>query len=316
MENNVKAFASRSGGKDSALAGLRASQMPGLDRMKNLFTLLLIVAVLVLTGLPTVIEAGVAPPDRIVSLGPTVTEKLYLLGVQDRLVGVTTFCERPPAARMKEKIGSVTQVNVEKITALKPDMILATSLTDRKAVERLKRLGFPVKVFPEPGSYREMNEQFMELAQLTGTQQKARAIVETSEKQVEAIRQQMKDLPKPKVFVQIGARPLFTATKNSFLNDFIEFAGGINIARDTTSGFYSKEEVLKHNPDVIIVVAMEMPTENEKKSWQKFPSLSAVKKNRIFIVDSFRTCSPTPVTFVEALREIASLLHPEVRIAR
>ena len=89
------------------------------------------------------------------SLGPTITEKLYLLGMEDRLVGVTTYCVRPPEACTKEKVGNVTQVNVERIVELNQDVVFATSLTDRRSVESLKRLGIRVVVFNEPKSYGE-----------------------------------------------------------------------------------------------------------------------------------------------------------------
>ena len=257
--------------------------------------------------------AGVGPsPRRIVSLGPTITEKLYLLGVEDRLVGVTTYCVRPPEACKKEKIGNVTQVNVERIVELKPDVVFATSLTDRKSVESLKRLGIKVIVFNEPRSYAETNEQFLELGRTVGREREAGEIVAAARGKVDAIRKRIEGLPRPKVFVQLGAKPLFAATKDSFVNDFIEFAGGTNIAREAKAGFYSREEVLKEDPEVIIIVGMDAAAGNEKKTWEKFRALKAVKDDRIFIMDSYRVCSPTPRTFVDALEEMVRALHPGV----
>jgi iron complex transport system substrate-binding protein len=247
---------------------------------------------------------------RIVSLGPTVTEKLYLLGAQDRLIGVTTYCVRPVEACKKEKVGNVTEVNVERIIELKPDVVFATSLTDRRSVENLKRLGMRLIVFAEPKSYAETNVQFLELGRMVGKEKEAQEIVEATGRKVDAIRSRIEGLPPPKVFVQLGAKPLFAATKGSFVNDFVEFAGGINIARDAGTGFYSREEVLKEDPDVIIIVGMDRAAESEKRTWQKFQVLKAVKNGRIFIMDSYRVCSPTPQTFVDALEEMVAALHP------
>lgn len=129
---------------------------------------------------------------------------------------------------------------------------------------------------------------------------------------VDAIRKRIEGLPRPKVFVQLGAKPLFAATKDSFVNDFIEFAGGTNIAREAKAGFYSREEVLKEDPEVIIIVGMDAAAGNEKKTWEKFRALQAVKGDRIFIMDSYRVCSPTPRTFVDALEEMVRALHPGV----
>jgi iron complex transport system substrate-binding protein len=249
-------------------------------------------------------------PRRIVSLGPTITEKLYLLGAQDELVGVTTYCTRPPEARAKERIGNVTQVNIEKVIQLKPDLVLATPLTGPRTVERLKHLGIRVIVFKDPDSFAEMNRQFLELGRIVGRERQAQEIVSASEQEVEHIRNRVKGLPRPKVFVQIGARPLFTATKHSFLNDFVEFAGGTNIAAGAKTGLYSREEVLWQDPDVIIVVTMGLAAENEKIGWRRFKSINAVKHDRIVTMDSYKTCSPTPETFVEALEAMVNALHP------
>ena len=111
------------------------------------------------------------------------------------------------------------------------------------------------------------------------------------------------------MLVQIGAKPLWVATKDSFINDFIKLAGGINIGPSGESGLYSREKVLEQNPDVIIVVTMGIVGEEEKKIWQKYKTLNAAKNNRIHIVDSYKVCSPTPVSFVEVLEEIVGLIH-------
>ncbi len=256
------------------------------------------------------VDAAGLSPRRIISLGPTITEKLYLLGAQDRLVGVTTYCERPPEALAKEKVGNVTQVNIEKIVELKPDLVIATSLTERRAVLGFKRLGIRVIVFNEPGSYGEMNRQFLELGEIVGREREAEGIVKTTERRVDVIKKRVEGLPRPKVFIQLGAKPLFAATKDSFVNDFIELAGGTNIAREAKTGFYSREEVLRQDPDIIIIVLMGAATGNEKKGWQKFRALKAVRNDKIFVMDPYRICSPTPRTFVDALEEMVKALHP------
>lgn len=251
---------------------------------------------------------------RFVSLGPTITEKLYLLGVEDRLVGVTTYCTRPPAACSKEKVGSVTQVSIEKILDLRPDLVLATSLMEARAVRRLRRLGMAVAVFDEPVSFGQMNRQFTELGRIVGKEDRGRKIVRVTEQRVARMREKAEGLEKPKVFIQIGSRPLFTATRHSFLNDMVELAGATNIAAGAKTGFCSREEVLARDPDVILITGMGIVPENEKKVWQRFKALNAVRSNRIFMLDSYITCSPTPETFVEALQAITAAIHPGLEV--
>jgi len=275
-----------------------------------LLAFLLVVGMLPAHAADRPADAAGLSPRMIISLGPTITEKLYLLGAQDRLVGVTTYCERPPEAAHKEKVGNVTQVNIEKIVELKPDLVVATSLTERRAVPALKRLGIRVIVFNEPRSYEEMNRQFLELGRIVGREREAQEIVKAADLRVDAIKKRVEGFPRPKVFIQLGAKPLFAATKNSFVNDFIELAGGTNIAREAKTGFYSREEVLRQDPDIIIIVLMDAATGNEKKGWQKFHALRAVRNDKIFIMDPYRICSPTPRTFVDALEEMVKALHP------
>jgi iron complex transport system substrate-binding protein len=252
-------------------------------------------------------------PQRIISLGPSITESLYLLGAKDSLVGVTSYCVRPPEAQEKEKTGTVIDVNVEKAVSLKPDLVIATSLTDQKAVEKLRSLGITVVTFFQPKNFSEVCNQFMKLAKLLGKEKEAAGIISAAESKVKYIEDKVANLSKPKVFIQVGAKPLFTMTSDSFVNDFIEFAGGINIAKEARSGLYSREEVLRKNPDVIIIVTMGIAGEKEKEIWAKYKTLNAAKANRIYIIDSYKLCSPTPVSFAESLEEIAYILHPEIK---
>jgi len=251
-------------------------------------------------------------PKRIISLAPSMTEELYLLGVEDSLIANTRYCVTPLAARDKEKIGDITKINLEKIVSLKPDLVLATSLTNLKAIQKLKDLGIEVMIFPAPKDYAYLCDQFLELGKAVGKEAEAKAIIAKSRERVIAIKSVTTGLVKPKVFIEIGAKPLFTANKGYFINDFVEMAGGVNIARDARTGSYSREEVLRKNADAIIIVTMGLAVKKEKETWQKFKTLNAVRDDRIYVIDSHKVCSPTPVTFVETLNEIAGFLHPEL----
>jgi iron complex transport system substrate-binding protein len=248
---------------------------------------------------------------KIISLGPAITEELYLLGVQDKIAGVTVYCRKPLQALEKEKVGTAVEVNVEKITALKPDLVVATSLTSPKSIEKLKNLGIAVVTFRASESFTRLCDQFLELAILIGKEKEAQVILKKVRSEVEAIKKSVEGLPKPRVIVQAGAKPLWIATRDSFINDFVELAGGKNLGPQGSIGRYSREKVLELNPDVIIITTMGIIGDDEKALWQKYTTISAVKNNRIYIVDSDKFCSPTPVTFVNTLRKIVAMLHPE-----
>lgn len=250
-------------------------------------------------------------PQRIISLGPAITEELYILGVESRLVGCTVYCQRPPEAKKKERVGTAIEVNLEKVVVLKPDLVLSTSLTNPEAKEKLKNLGIEVLDFPAAKSFGEICEQFMALGRIVGKEKEATEIINITKAKVDSLKMKTKNLPKPRVFVQIGARPLVTVTGDSFVNDFIEFAGGVNVARGLKSARYSKELVIKDSPDVIIIVTMGIRGEEEKEVWQRYKTLKAVREDRIYIVDSNLLCSPTPVSFVETLEKIVKILYTQ-----
>jgi iron complex transport system substrate-binding protein len=246
---------------------------------------------------------------RIVSLGPAITEELFLLGKGDNVIGVTSYCNRPNEAGLKQKIGTITEIDVEKIASVRPDIVLATPLSDTGSISKLQKLGIRVKTFPLAKNFSDICKQFIELGEIAGEKEKAQSIVLDAEEQVKNISESVKELPKPKVFIQVGARPLFTMTKDSFVNNYIELAGGINIARENKTGLFSREEVVKQNPDVILIVSMEFAGEEEKKNWRRFGQIRAVKEDRIFVLESYKLCSPTPESFAEMLQEIKRLLH-------
>jgi len=278
--------------------------------MKKTFTLLMLIAIS-----SSVYSANHEKKRlKIVSLGPAVTENLFLLGAGDNVAANTVYCTRPAAAKKKEKIGNVTVVDMEKIVSLKPDLVIATSLTNPEQIVKMRNLGIRVEVVHAAKSFKELCDQFMYLGRLAGRKRYAQRIVDESRGGVEKIREKTKRFGKKRVFVQLGANPLFTATKDSFVHDYIDFSGGVNVAGDSRSGLYSREKVISDDPEVILIVTMGITGEREKNNWRRYATIDAVKKKRIYIIDSYGVCSPTPVTFVQTLKEIAGYLHPDSKV--
>ena len=279
---------------------------------KNLLMKKLLCGCIVLFGGLSICHAGQDYPKRIISLSPPLTEQLYLLGVEDKLVGVTTYCKRPPAAEKKEKVASCVNASMEKIIALAPDLVLASSLSNPAQIQKLRDIGINVVTFSTPKNFASLCDGFLQLARLAGKEKTAEKMVMQAKKGVDVIAKKVNKgiKNKPTVFVQIGAKPLWTVPKDTLLNEFIEFAGGINIANDVKTGLYSLEEVLQKDPDVIIITTMGMVGEEERKNWKRYKTMKAVKNKRIHIVDSYKLCSPTPINFRRTLEEIIMILNP------
>jgi len=254
-------------------------------------------------------------PQRVISLGPINTENVFLLGAGDRLVANTDYCVRPDAAQDKEKIGSVMQVSLEKIIGLQPDLVLATSLTGDKHLQKLKEAGIQVERFTLSKSFNEICSQFLRLGRLLGLEDKAQVIVDQARERVGEISEKASRFERQRVFLQIGSQPLYGASPGSFTHDFITYGGGINVIEDQKKGTTNFEKIIAKNPDVIIIAIMGSETgvaAKQKENWMRFSVINAVQTDRVHYVNPNLACSPSPMTFTEALEIIASLIHPQL----
>jgi iron complex transport system substrate-binding protein len=228
------------------------------------------------------------------------------------LVGNTIYCNKPPDAQNKKRIASAVDVNIEEVVRLNPDLIVATHLTDHRAIKKFKSLGIDIALFGQPYNFKQMASQFLRLGQRVGKQQLAENLINKARERINLLIRNLGNVPKQKVFVQLGARPLYAATSESFVNDLIIMANGINIASYQKNGIFSKEKVLASNPDVILITSMGMTGSEEKKRWLGFASLKAAQSRRVHIIDSYLFCSPTVVSFADALQQLIQLLHPQL----
>jgi len=243
---------------------------------------------------------------RVVSLAPSLTKNLKYLEAEDLLVGCTSYCQ---PGRKVDVVASAVKVNIEKVVTMKPDLIIATTITDPETIGILRKFGFRVEVFPKVDSFENICSQFLNLGKIIGKDVRTQKVIADCKKKVEELKQSVKSEQKPKMFLQIGADPLYTVMPKTFMDDYITFAGAKNIASDLTVGSISRESVLLRNPDVIFIVTMGIVGEEEKATWEKVSALSAAKNKKIFIIDSDKACTPTPISFVETLETIINLTY-------
>lgn len=278
-----------------------------LPKKFNAFTVIFLL-------LLSVVAAAGEQPKRIVSLAPSITEDLYRLGAEQALIAVTSYCNYPPQTKTKEVIGALSNPNIEKIYSLSPDLVLAINgINHPQTVEKLKNLGLEVKVLNKCHDFDDIKRNFTELGRIAGKRERADEIIKEIEIEINSVTQRIKDRRPVKVFWEIGARPLVSASAKSFANEFIRYAGGINIFANAPVEYpqISREDVLNKNPEVIMLVTMGNVTEAEKLRWQKFKDLEAVQNNRIYIINADKVCRPTPMGFLTGLKEVARFLHPE-----
>jgi iron complex transport system substrate-binding protein len=257
---------------------------------------------------------SIAPnPQRVISLAPNVTEILFALGLESRVVGVTTYCDFPEAAKTKENVGDTLRPSLEKIISLKPDLVIVTTSSQlENLTRRLDQLAIPVYV-TNPRSVRDVAVSIRSLGEITGTSERARALAGEIESRIDAVEKRVSSLPRPRVLYVLQIGPLITAGRNTFINDLINIAGGKSISGEETADYpqFSRETVVARAPEVIVAPSshgVEFVKESDLR--RDFATTPAIRSNRIVWVTPDLVDRPGP-RIVEGLEELAKGLHHE-----
>ena len=251
-------------------------------------------------------------PQRLVSLAPSITETVYALGLGDRLVGDTDYCDYPAEAKSKPHVGAVLNPSLEKIVALKPDLVLGIAEANRReTADQLDRLGIPLYGLTAH-SLDDTLRSIADLGRVLDNEAAAQSLVETLTKRVDAVDRRVAGQPRPKVLFVTWYRPLITAGPHTFVADVIRRAGGISISDDLTGDWprLSLEEVLVRDPDIILFPSGTAlsPGLEEFSHMTGWKNLRAVKNHQMYFV-SEAIIHPSP-RLVDALEEVARALHP------
>ncbi len=254
------------------------------------------------------------PPRRLISLAPSLTEILYFLELGDRLVGVTAYCNYPPEARTKPRIGTYWEFNLEAILALKPDLVLvmADQGEGESSWAALRRWGIPL-FLARADTLPELFSLIREVARLTGQEEVARRKLPALEDRARRIAARFQNRPAPRVFLQIDQEPLITVGQLAIQNDLINRAGGVNIAGHIHQRYpiFNLEEVLQAQPQVLLFTGMagEQLLKSRRLFWQRWPMLPAVAADRLYWVEPDLIDRPGP-RLVDGLELLAHLFHP------
>lgn len=254
------------------------------------------------------------PPQRIVSLAPSVTESLFALKLDDQIAAVTSYCDYPPAARQKEKVGDTLHLNLERIISLRPDLVVISTASQLEGLtRRLDELSIPVFVI-SPRSVREVAASMRSLGRATGREEVAEKVAGGMDARIADVERRLSSVSKPKVLYVLQTAPLITVGGRTFISDLISLAGGVSISASETADYpqFSRETVIASRPDVIIVPESH-GTElfNEKSLFRDYAGTPAIIKKRILRVDPDLVDRPGP-RIVDGLEQFARALHPEV----
>ncbi len=254
-----------------------------------------------------------ATPERIISLAPSITEILYAIGLEDKIVAVTNFCDYPPQAKEKPKIGGMSNPSLEAVISVKPDIVLMTTDGNPKEFEeRLKQLGIRTYVFKARQLY-ELPEGIRDMGAALGAKEKAYKLAEEIESSINKseIRNPKSEIKKGKAIFIVWPEPLIVAGPGTAIDDVLRLLGWENIASDTGIKYpkYSVEEVILRSPDIILIgKSMGADTkESSKGLLKKLRMIETVKKGRVYYTgDALYRLGPR---IIEGIEEMAGYLE-------
>lgn len=253
------------------------------------------------------------PAKRVVSLAPSLTELVFALKAGSRLVGRTTKCNIPEAAKKVTDVGAYTTPDFERVMAVHPDLVLAPRIGIRpEFIERLKSLKIPVYI-DDSSNIEEIEQLVNNIGVMVGAKNEADRVVNDIKIRRKKIIKLTGGFEKPTVLFVIGIRPLVVAGGKSFLGALVREAGGLNIAEFTAVEYpkFSIEEVIRRDPDIIFMLDKECQGDDCVKQWKDYGYLKAVRNNRVYVLDADLISRPGSRT-IEALEKLAEFLHPDI----
>lgn len=253
-------------------------------------------------------------PERIVSLSPTNTEIVFALGAGEKLVGVTSFCDYPEEAKEIEKIGDFEGPSIELIKKAQPDVVLAGGYLQDDLIAALEGLNVPV-ISTEAADIDSVYDSIAMISKVVGEEAKAEEIINNMQKSIDDIKARVSGKDRPNVFYLVWKEPIYTSGQGTFINEFIDIAGGKNIAGDLEGwAQYSPEELVKQNPDILIAALHSTDEGMRKEDFLQddfFQKLDCVKNGNVHIMSDDNIVSRPGPRIVDAIYEMAKVLHSD-----
>ena len=228
------------------------------------------------------------PAKRVVSLAPHVTEMLFAAGGGERIVGVVSNSDYPAAASGIARVGDHHRIDLERVVALKPDLLVVwLHGSAARQIDALRKLGIPL-FYSEPHRLDDIPDSVIRLGQLMGTEQPSLVAATALRKQLAALASRYRDRPAVRVFYQVWERPLYTLSGRHIVSDAIRLCGGENIfaSLSVTAPTVGIESVLLENPEAIISANTRDKAGNGLEYWKQYSALTAARRGNLFTVDA------------------------------
>ena len=283
-----------------------------MSQRKQIITVCLFAVSLIVLYCHSILAAEALVPQRVVSLAPSVTETLFALGFGDRVVGVTTYCDYPAAAKRLPKIGGFINPSLEAIAAARPDLVIGVRDSSHPVkTKEIENLGIKA-VLISVTSLDDILNSFRSIARLLGNPEAGDKLVHKVTRQFDGVKKRVAPAPRRSTLLAVGLRPLVAVGGKNFVDELISLAGGENIAGNAAQPWLNlpDEYVVAKAPQVIIQAGMGSERGTSAKYWGDLKSIPAVKEGRVYSYPSDKILRPGP-RIGEGLEEIARLVHPE-----
>lgn len=288
-----------------------------------LFLIIFVVAVIGVNSQSSSTSPSNQTLHRIISLSPSITETLFALGLGDKVVAVTDYCDFPAEVNNLPKVGGFINPNLETIIALQPDLVILLA-NQQRVVEQLQQLNIPTLVVLNT-SLNDIKQTIAVIGQQTQHQQQADKLLTKINQKIAFISEKTTGLARPKVMITMGhsidsehMKQVFIAGQHDFYNDLITLAGGQNVyqAQQPSVPSLSVEGIMQLNPQIIFDIYPEADDHNSDlvqvlRKWHNLMYVDAIKNNRIHIIEQNYATIPGPRIFL-LLDQLARLIHPEV----
>lgn len=227
------------------------------------------------------------PAQRVIAMAPHVTELLFAAGGGDHIVGVVSYSDYPEAAKLIPQIGDNRQVDMERVIAMKPDLLVIWRHgSSERQLEQLGKLGIPV-FYSQPHKLDDIPDSILRLGQLLGTEKIAQQAAADLQQRLASLKVQYANRPTVRMFYQVWDKPLYTLNGEHIVSDAIRLCGGENIFANlkVTAPVVSIEAVLQADPEAIFSTAERSPRDGGLEIWRPYKTMTAVRNGNLMTLD-------------------------------
>ena len=258
-------------------------------------------------------------PQRVVSLAPSNTEILFALGLGDKIVGTTDYCDYPEAAKSKPRVAGYSTPDLEKIVSVQPDIIIAEAIHENTVLPALEKLGLTV-IVTSATSLDVVLGDIKLIGEITGKSKAAAKLVNDLTRRIQVVATKTAGLPpeqRPGVLYAVWYNPIWTMGSGTFIDDLIWKAGGANIfSKDfEKSHVISLEAIISKNPQVIIISGMGTTGDliyNNIMKESRLGDVDAMRDRRVYKISNANLIERPGPRVVGGLEEVAKFIHPEI----